>query len=29
MELCDSQSGRFVIKSMEIENHGDAGINNG
>jgi hypothetical protein len=29
MESYDSKNGRFVIKSMEIENHGDAMINNG
>jgi hypothetical protein len=29
MELYDLECGRFMIKSMEIENHGDVRINNG
>jgi hypothetical protein len=29
MESYDSKNGRFVIKSMEIEDHGNATINNG
>jgi hypothetical protein len=29
MELYDLKCGRFMIKSMEIENHGDVRINNG
>jgi hypothetical protein len=29
MELHDLKCERFMIKSMEIENHGDVRINNG
>jgi hypothetical protein len=28
MELYDFECGRFVIKFMEIEDHGDVGIGN-
>jgi hypothetical protein len=28
MESHDSKSGKFMMKSMEIENYGDVGINN-